>query len=115
MKSDLQTEMIELSKSVVKISTEISSMKVLLEKLTENQFALVQLGERTVNLQKAVEKSTSDQNEVFVRLRMLEDARSDKRISEIEQSQKWGRVTFVGAMISFIVGASIMWIKHLLQ
>ena len=111
MPIDYEHEIVKLGKICEKIAAEMTGVQHLLQKLMANQDILMRVSERTNFLEKNAEKAEIEHNEIFQRLRCIEQSRLPERVNNIEASQRWGRVTFFCAIVTIFAGCTVAWIK----
>lgn len=111
---DYEKEIIKLGKACVEISTELNGVKNVLEKLTANQTILIRLSEKTNMLEKDIDQATTERDKISLRLHKIEECRLNHRIASLETQKSWFRATFVGALVSVIVGLILLGTRFLL-
>ena len=102
---------IQIKTELAGVKTELAGVKNLLQEITLNQSELIRLSEKAMHLEKTVDKALIEHDEFFNRLRVIESWRLLQRVKDIEASQKWSRVTIVGAAIMVFCGVLVAWFQ----
>lgn len=103
MAINCEEKIIELGETCAGIKVELGGMKKLLEAMSQNQTKLTRLGEKSLYFEHTQARLLKDHDEIFRRLRKIENLRPHERMGALEGNQKWLVLAFIGAVASITI------------